>query len=291
MASARSNLANSCFCRSASLRLKARSPWRALSRRGARPPSLWLEREYAGWLPNFEAPEAFARFSVTVHVPRRPYVEMLRGIPTIRPFEAMACGIPLVCSPWDDAEGLFRPGNDYLIAHNGAEMTQHLRDVLDDLDLSAALARSGHETIQARHTCAHRVDELLDICRDLTQAQPLAAGGPLMAGLNISFYGSSLVSAYWNGAATYYRGIIRALAARGHKVTFFEPDAWERQQHRDIADPGWARVVVYPDDEASARKALERAAMPMSSSRRAASACSTACWKRECWRSGVPTPR
>jgi spore maturation protein CgeB len=69
-----------------------------------------------------------------------------------------------------------------------------------------------------------------------------------MPGLNISFYGSSLVSAYWNGAATYYRGIIRALAARGHKVTFFEPDAWERQQHRDIADPDWARVVVYPND-------------------------------------------
>jgi spore maturation protein CgeB len=129
--------------------------------------------EYAGYLPNHEAPEAFARFAVTVHVPRRPYVELLRGIPTIRPFEAMACGIPLVCSPWDDAEGLFRPGNDYLIAHNGAEMTKHLRDVLNDLDLSAALARSGYETIQARHTCAHRVDELLGICRELKQANPL----------------------------------------------------------------------------------------------------------------------
>jgi spore maturation protein CgeB len=62
----------------------------------------------------------------------------------------------------------------------------------------------------------------------------------------IAFFGSSLVSAYWNGAATYYRGIIRALADRGFDVTFFEPDAYDRQQHRDIPDPEWARVVVYP---------------------------------------------
>ena len=70
--------------------------------------------------------------------------------------------------------------------------------------------------------------------------------------LNISFFGSSLVSAYWNGAATYYRGLIRALSERGHRVTFYEPDAYERQQHRDMPDPVWARVVVYPATEASA---------------------------------------
>ncbi|MCG3160868.1 MAG: hypothetical protein JMDDDDMK_01944 [Acidobacteria bacterium] len=64
-------------------------------------------------------------------------------------------------------------------------------------------------------------------------------------GLDIAFFGSSLVSAYWNGAATYYRGIIRALAGRGHRVTFYEPDAYGRQQRRDITDPDWARVVVY----------------------------------------------
>lgn len=63
--------------------------------------------------------------------------------------------------------------------------------------------------------------------------------------MNIAFFGSSLVSAYWNGAATYYRGIIRALAERGHRVTFYEPDAYDRQEHRDIPDPEWARVVVY----------------------------------------------
>jgi spore maturation protein CgeB len=73
----------------------------------------------------------------------------------------------------------------------------------------------------------------------------------MSAGLRIAFFGSSLVSAYWNGAATYYRGLIRALADRQHHVTFYEPDAFGRQQHRDIADPPWAEVVVYPADEAS----------------------------------------
>ena len=81
-----------------------------------------------------------------------------------------------------------------------------------------------------------------------------------MNGLNIAFFGSSLVSAYWNGAATYYRGIIRALHGRGHRVTFYEPDAYERQQHRDMDDPDWARVVVYAGQgEAGVSSALEQA--------------------------------
>ena len=67
----------------------------------------------------------------------------------------------------------------------------------------------------------------------------------MRSGMDIAFFGSSLVSAYWNGAATYYRGIIRALHGRGHRVTFYEPDAYGRQEHRDMADPDWARVVVY----------------------------------------------
>jgi spore maturation protein CgeB len=75
--------------------------------------------------------------------------------------------------------------------------------------------------------------------------------------MEIAFFGSSLVSAYWNGAATYYRGIIRALAARGHRITFYEPDAYERQQHRDIPDPPWARVVVYPATQDGVSRALE----------------------------------
>jgi spore maturation protein CgeB len=79
--------------------------------------------------------------------------------------------------------------------------------------------------------------------------------------LDIAFFGSSLVSAYWNGAATYYRGILRALAERGHRITFFEPDAYDRQKHRDIPDPPWAKVVVYAGDRvAAAEQALAQAA-------------------------------
>ena len=117
---------------------------------------------YHGWIANADVPEAFARHRVTVHVPRRPYVEALPGIPTIRPFEAMACGIPLISAPWRDDEGLFRTGTDYLVANNGEEMRTQLRRVLGDPDLAASLAASGLETIRARHTCRHRVDELLD---------------------------------------------------------------------------------------------------------------------------------
>jgi spore maturation protein CgeB len=74
---------------------------------------------------------------------------------------------------------------------------------------------------------------------------------------SIAFFGSSLVSAYWNGAATYYRGIVRALHRRGYSVTFYEPDAYQRQHHRDIADPPWARVVVYPATDAGVQSAVD----------------------------------
>ncbi len=82
---------------------------------------------YGGWLPNYQVPEVFASYRATIHVPRRPYVESLPGIPTIRVFEALACGIPLLCSPWEDAEGLFRPGTDYLVAKNRAGMIDLLQ--------------------------------------------------------------------------------------------------------------------------------------------------------------------
>ncbi|WP_420140087.1 CgeB family protein [Sphingomonas sp.] len=78
--------------------------------------------------------------------------------------------------------------------------------------------------------------------------------------MKIAFYGSSLVSSYWNGAATYYRGILRDLAARGYDITFYEPDAFDRQQHRDIDPPEWARSVVYPATEEAMRAVLAEAA-------------------------------
>ncbi len=122
---------------------------------------------YGGWLPNFRAPDAFARHRATVHVPRRPYVEALPGIPTIRVFEALACGIPLVSSPWDDAEGLFTPGEDFLVAEDGVAMKRHLRDLVNDAALRASVAERGLGTVLARHTCAHRVDELEEIAAEL----------------------------------------------------------------------------------------------------------------------------
>ncbi|MDX2162293.1 MAG: glycosyltransferase [bacterium] len=122
---------------------------------------------YGGWVANYRVPALFHRARVTLHIPRRPYTQALPGIPTIRPFEALACGIPLICAPWDDAEGLFTPGVDYLVAPDGAAMTRLLRDVLHDSALAASLSAHGLAAIRARHTCAHRVDQLLTICEAL----------------------------------------------------------------------------------------------------------------------------
>ena len=77
--------------------------------------------------------------------------------------------------------------------------------------------------------------------------------------MKIAFFVSSVVSAYWNGAATYYRGLIKALHDRGHRITVYEPDAYDRQQHRDIEHPRWARVIVYANDEDAVLHALEAA--------------------------------
>lgn len=143
--------------------------------------------EYGGWLPNYEAPEVFSRFRLTVHIPRAPYVRALPGIPTIRPFEALACGIPLVVALWDTARGLFTSGEDFLFARTGAAMEAQIRRVLDDPALGERLSARGRATILSRHTCGHRVDELLAIAdavvgeRDARRprARPAAAaGGP-----------------------------------------------------------------------------------------------------------------
>ena len=127
---------------------------------------------YGGYLPNPAVPRALARHDVTVHIPRRYYARQLPGIPTIRPFEAMACGIPLVCAPWDDVEGLFRVGRDYLLAGDAGEMTRCLRRLLDDRAAARSMARQALHTIRQRHTCAHRVNELMAICRRMGMDVP-----------------------------------------------------------------------------------------------------------------------
>ncbi|MCR0982860.1 CgeB family protein [Roseomonas populi] len=136
--------------------------------------------DYRGWLPNARAPEIFARHLATVHVPRRFYVQVLPGIPTIRVFEALACGIPLVSAPWQDSENLFRPGQDFLTARDEEEMMHHLSSLRDDPALRESLVSSGLETIRARHSCAHRVDELLGILAQLGAAPGRL--GPMVTG-------------------------------------------------------------------------------------------------------------
>ncbi len=130
--------------------------------------------DHGGWIANADAPAAFARHRFTVHIPRAPYVTRLPGIPTIRVFEALAAGIPLISAPWDDCEGLFRSGADFLSVRTGAEMRAAMARLRDDPDLRTALAVSGRETILARHTCGHRVDQLLGIV-DALSRQPREA--------------------------------------------------------------------------------------------------------------------
>jgi spore maturation protein CgeB len=154
---------------------------------GVRYPEELLEQlricgfEFRGWLANHRAPQAFARARVSMHVPRRPYVEALRGIPTIRVFEALACGIPLVSAPWHDSESLF-PDGSLIKARNGAEATAALRLLTHDPDFASALGNAGLRAIRARHTCAHRVEELLAIIDNLkpqTNVQNLPRSGQL----------------------------------------------------------------------------------------------------------------
>ncbi len=122
---------------------------------------------YRGWIANADVPACFARHMATVHVPRRFYVETLPGIPTIRVFEALACGIPLVCTQWEDTEELFHPGQDYLVARSGDEMRRHLQALMHDPGLRKSLVAHGLATIARRHSCTHRVDELLAIVASL----------------------------------------------------------------------------------------------------------------------------
>lgn len=127
--------------------------------------------EYRGWLPTHQVPSVFAKYKFTVHVPRRPYVENLPGIPTIRPFEAMACKIPLISAPWDDTERLFTNGEDYLRVENGEEMVKAMDILVKDELLRKNLSENGLHTIHSKHTCAHRVAQLMNIYESIASKQ------------------------------------------------------------------------------------------------------------------------
>lgn len=126
--------------------------------------------EYRGWIANYHVPRALARSRMTVHIPRGPYLDRLPGIPTIRPFEAMACGTPLIITPWEDTEGLFRAGRDYVPVKTPVEMREAVLQLAVDADARAALAESGRETILASHTCDHRAEQLEGIVAELAVA-------------------------------------------------------------------------------------------------------------------------
>lgn len=121
---------------------------------------------YAGYLPNLDAPEIYGAARLTVHIPRQQYSSVMLGIPTIRVFEALACGIPLISAPWQDTEQLFRPG-DLCIVENTTEMVRAMKALLGDPAAAQEQARRGLETILARHTCMHRAQELTAICQEL----------------------------------------------------------------------------------------------------------------------------
>jgi len=135
--------------------------------------------EYCGRLANYKVPQVYAQFAVTLHIPRRPYAERLPGIPTIRPFEALACGMALVSAPWKDIEGLFSPGEDFLMARNGREMKEYLALLINEPEVRRRLGEHGRRTILNRHTCAHRVQELMSIYRELGTESSLPEGFPI----------------------------------------------------------------------------------------------------------------
>ncbi|MBV9181101.1 MAG: glycosyltransferase [Acidobacteria bacterium] len=140
---------------------------------GVRYPPAALERlaqsgiEFRGYLPNLRSPDMYVRSKISLHVPRRFYANGLSGVPTIRVFEALAAGSPLLCSPWSDSEKLFRAGQDYISVPDAAAMISELRHLLEDHQARAQLAASGVTTVRARHTCGHRAEQLLEICHEL----------------------------------------------------------------------------------------------------------------------------
>ncbi len=121
---------------------------------------------YGGYLPNLDAPAAYHAARLTVHIPRQQYAGAMTGIPTIRVFEALACGIPLVSAPWHDTEELFRPG-DLLFVESGEAMRESLEYLLSHPAAAQEQARRGLETVLARHTCDHRARELTAICEEV----------------------------------------------------------------------------------------------------------------------------
>jgi len=122
--------------------------------------------EYGGYLPNLKGPSTYAASRLTMHIPRQQYVGAMAGIPTIRVFEALACGIPLISAPWPDTEHLFREG-DFSFVRNTKEAIVAMERLLSDHKAATEQAERGLETVLARHTCMHRALQLNEICEEV----------------------------------------------------------------------------------------------------------------------------
>jgi spore maturation protein CgeB len=122
---------------------------------------------YGGYMPNLALSDLYGQSLLSLHIPRRFYSNGLSGIPTIRVFEALACGIPLICSPWSDTERMFRAGEDYLVVQDGNAMQQAVSWLVKDENARKQIALQGLETIRKQHTCEHRAEQLLSIVEEL----------------------------------------------------------------------------------------------------------------------------
>jgi spore maturation protein CgeB len=134
-----------------------------------------LQINYRGWLPNVEVPAVYSASKVVLHVPRRQYVELLPGTPTIRVFEALATGACLISLPWQDTDGLFSAGTDYAVASSPAEMRDLIAWLCRDDAARARFGAHGRQTILDRHTCGHRADQLLELLSQRDAANVHAA--------------------------------------------------------------------------------------------------------------------
>ncbi|HEX2923425.1 MAG TPA: glycosyltransferase [Chloroflexota bacterium] len=119
--------------------------------------------DFGGWLPNYLAPEMYATSRITVHIPRKEYLELVKGTPTIRVFEALACGVPLISAGWRDDTGLFQTGKDFIVVDSPVQMTEAIHWLASDDDAREKVGNQGRATVLARHSCRHRAQELVDV--------------------------------------------------------------------------------------------------------------------------------
>jgi spore maturation protein CgeB len=189
--------------------------------------------EFRGWAPSLRVPEAFSSARATLHVPRRAYVEALAGIPTIRVFEALACGIPSSARRGATPRGSSAPATTPSRRRPPRWRPPSCAWCAARTRRAARRSAGWRRSSPATPATTARTSCCTSWKRSARREAPEPAQPPNR--MHLTFFGSSLVSSYWNGAATYYRGLLRALHERGHRITFCEPDAYGRQQKRDLA--------------------------------------------------------